>query len=369
MSNRAKYPRAKELLRGHLRTRYGDGSNLPSLKVLLDEFKVSQGTMERVLRDLTDEGLLKRFPGRGTFVSLNESPKKTRNIGFLWPTSQPQWAGDPYSARILGGVEEEAHLLDRHIIIKRLRDTDELTFFGSSEPEVAGILVLYNWDYRAVEAYLNRGIPVVLIDPFVRMAGVPFVTSDNYSATREETLYLARLGHKRIVHLTYQYHTSCGALPVDERTLGYREGMRNAGLDEYAHVELMPALKIPEWGEEINEEEQEDLIKFLDVLEQYQPTACVCFDSLLASWVIRVCQGRGIRVPDDMSVTGISDDRPLDHTWPLLTRIQLPLLDLGRAAMRILERQIHEKSLTGSGEILPVRLVEGASTKAVFKNK
>ena len=54
-----------------LRDRIASGDlarRVPSVKTLAQEYEVAQGTAERALRILKDEGLIKSAMGRGTFV-------------------------------------------------------------------------------------------------------------------------------------------------------------------------------------------------------------------------------------------------------------------------------------------------------------
>jgi GntR family transcriptional regulator len=54
-----------------LRERIASGDlarRVPSVKTLAQQYEVSQGTAERALRILKDEGLIKSAMGRGTFV-------------------------------------------------------------------------------------------------------------------------------------------------------------------------------------------------------------------------------------------------------------------------------------------------------------
>jgi DNA-binding GntR family transcriptional regulator len=54
-----------------LRSRIASGDlarRVPSVKTLTQEYGCSQGTAERALRILKDEGLIRSAMGRGTFV-------------------------------------------------------------------------------------------------------------------------------------------------------------------------------------------------------------------------------------------------------------------------------------------------------------
>lgn len=65
-----RYVQIKETIRHRIRSGdWVEGVQIPSEHKLLEEFSVSRMTVHRALRDLTDEGLLTRVQGLGTFVA------------------------------------------------------------------------------------------------------------------------------------------------------------------------------------------------------------------------------------------------------------------------------------------------------------
>ena len=71
-----RYAQIKEAIRRRISSGdWPEGFQIPSEHKLLEEFSVSRMTVHRALRDLTDEGLLTRVQGLGTFVA--ERPPST----------------------------------------------------------------------------------------------------------------------------------------------------------------------------------------------------------------------------------------------------------------------------------------------------
>jgi DNA-binding LacI/PurR family transcriptional regulator len=320
---------------------------------------VSQGTINRAIRDLVDEGVVERFEGRGTFVAHDNS-----NRGFLWPSEAREWSKHPYPAAVLHAAEHEAHKRNKHILVGAVRDVTRPQFTGDGTNKVAGVMIIFNYDHEIVHAYHKRHIPVVLVDPLVRTTGIPFVTADHFSAAREATLHLARLGHKRIVHSTLDIPIN--PMPVEERVLGYGAAMRETDLQDNCHVHRTLLLETEHPASMQDAAGTDPAIEdFVGMLDRVQPTACFCYDDLLAASVLRICHNRGIRVPEDLSVVGINDSPLAAHLWPPLTTVHLPADEIGHTAVRMLDRLIEEDRLTGAGEILPVHLVERASTRGI----
>jgi len=341
-----KYEEVKDVLRERAR-RHPFGTKLASTSKLHKELGVSSQTINRAMSDLVDEGILERRPRRGTFVSHPD--RSTRNLGFIWPEAMERLVKHPYAGTILHGIQAEAGSRNRHLLVASNGDAAHPPFLGERD-EVAGVLILFNYDRRLVKAYIGRAIPVMLIVPLVRVEGVPFVTSDHYLGTHGAVMHLLKLGHRRIVHVTLDIP---GCIPVEEKLRGYNEAMREGGVEEMACVYRAP----PEPWNDVHDD------AFVDMLRSFQATACCCFDDDVAACTIRVCHKAGIRVPDELSVVGYDDSGIATHVWPPLTTVHVPLEEMGRTAVRLLVELIEGNRLTGYGITLPTRLIERASTK------
>ena len=68
-------------------------------------------------------------------------------------------------------------------------------------------------------------VPVVIINGYVEAPNIYCVLCDNYNATRDAVLRLAKKGHTRIAHM-YRAQTYSGL----EKINGYRDGLEEAGL-------------------------------------------------------------------------------------------------------------------------------------------
>jgi LacI family transcriptional regulator len=86
------------------------------------------------------------------------------------------------------------------------------------------------------------------------------------------------------------------------------------------------------------------------------PRAILCANDQTALGVIHALAQRGIRVPEDVAITGFDDVPVARHLHPPLTTIRQPMQELGATAFDIL----YSKISSGTGEsdvVLPVELV------------
>jgi LacI family transcriptional regulator, galactose operon repressor len=91
------------------------------------------------------------------------------------------------------------------------------------------------------------------------------------------------------------------------------------------------------------------------------PEAVVCANDQMAIGVLREFQRAGVRVPDDVALTGFDDVYPSRLVSPPLTTVSQPVRDAGtRAAQRLLAR-IADPALPPRAELLPTSAVIRAS--------
>jgi LacI family transcriptional regulator len=91
------------------------------------------------------------------------------------------------------------------------------------------------------------------------------------------------------------------------------------------------------------------------------PTAVLATNDVFAVGAMIACREAGVRIPDDLSITGV-DDTDLGATQtPGLTSIHTPILEIGRAAALQLAARL-EGEATELQQALPFTLVHRGST-------
>lgn len=199
----------------------------------------------------------------------------------------------------------------------------------ASELRIAGQLVQHGVDafvfvgldhdpglFSVLEDY---GRPYVLtwgVDPMRRHPSIGF---DNQAATYQITRHLLDLGHRRFGLLS-------APLPGNDRALsrgaGVRQALAQAGLAlEPSYVQYAP----------ISLKAAEEAMARLLALPQ-PPTAVVATNDVFAVGGMVACRKAGVRIPQDLSITGV-DNTDLGATQtPGLTSISTPIVEIGHAA-------------------------------------
>jgi DNA-binding LacI/PurR family transcriptional regulator len=83
--------------------------------------------------------------------------------------------------------------------------------------------------------------------------------------------------------------------------------------------------------------------------------------SLFGKSALRAIREAGLRVPEDVSVTGFDDIPDAAACAPPLTTVRLPIRPLGDRAAEILLSQIETQAPAGQKEVLPTEVIMRAS--------
>ncbi len=172
-----------------------------------------------------------------------------------------------------------------------------------------------------------RGLPHVFVNGTRRPLTAPSVAVDDAAAVEAAVRHLAALGHERV-----------GLVVGPDRFVPNRrkaEGFRRALVD---HVGVAPAdvdasvavgMHTVAGGQVAAGE-----------LVDAGCTGLVCVSDVMALGAVRAVRSRGLRVPEDVSVTGFDDSPLMAHTDPPLTTLRQPVAEMAEAAVDALMTQL-----------------------------
>ncbi|MGH7903141.1 MAG: LacI family DNA-binding transcriptional regulator, partial [Candidatus Dormibacteraceae bacterium] len=93
-----------------------------------------------------------------------------------------------------------------------------------------------------------------------------------------------------------------------------------------------------------------------------RPTAIVAASDLIAAGCLDAAKSNGLRVPDDLAITGFDDNILARFTEPGLTTVRMPLADMGRMAVEILMALIDGDPDHPQSVVLPAEIVVRGSS-------
>ncbi|MEU5211325.1 LacI family DNA-binding transcriptional regulator [Streptomyces sp. NPDC020742] len=199
---------------------------------------------------------------------------------------------------------------------------------------------------EALNALRAADLPLVMLDsdPADGRAGAT-VNLDIADGARQLTAHLTGLGHRRITHL---------AADVRSWTFEVRARAVAESLAEVPGTLLrrLPAALSVEAGLQAAHTALTG--------PGPRPTALLCDDDIIAAGACKAVRRLGLRIPEDVSVTGFDDLALAVAVEPELTTVRLPAEEFGEAGMRALTAVLDGDP--APSPTLPVRLVPRGST-------
>ncbi|MDB6000086.1 MAG: hypothetical protein JWP52_1785 [Rhizobacter sp.] len=183
----------------------------------------------------------------------------------------------------------------------------------------------------------------------------PCVGFDNYEIGQTLANYLLDLGHLHFGVIAQEFPQSDRAA---KRVAGIHDALAARGAPK-------PRVQLIERSHTIVDGQ----LAFQALMESaLRPSAVICGTDTLAFGALVQANAMGIKVPNDVSVTGLNDVEFAAHLTPPLTTIRLSAEEVGRRAAEFLLGRIEGKSVVSATRV-PFSLIVRGSTAKVFNSK
>lgn len=214
------------------------------------------------------------------------------------------------------------------------------------------IMVPTGRSVHAIRQFLDKNIPVVLVDRDLPALQANKVLSDNYKGGYEGMRYLLEIGHTKIGVI--------GAPAYSEAMTQRMAGIRQALADH--HVQDNPELLVTGVLQQFEMGYQ----SALELLRQTpRPTAIFALTDVIAVGVMHAASALGLRLPQDLSVMGFDNIPLATYSIPGLTTIAQPIYEMGEAATKLLLAHVHTHELEPQTLVFDCKLVVRQSTAAL----
>jgi DNA-binding LacI/PurR family transcriptional regulator len=220
--------------------------------------------------------------------------------------------------------------------------------FPSAPAALDGILAS-SMAADAVTTLRGDNLPLVMLDSDPGSADDGAATTVNLDlgdGVRQLTGHLLGLGHRHFLHV---------AADVDSWTFHERARALAARTREVPGT----TLRTVRCGLTV-EDAQHATERALRTSGLDRPTAVVCDDDKIAAGACKAARRAGLRVPDDLSVTGFDDLSLATALEPELTTVRLPAEEFGARGMTALLAVLDGRAPDTTP--LPVRLIPRGST-------
>ena len=206
----------------------------------------------------------------------------------------------------------------------------------------------------SVEISRHRGdLPIVILGEGAAPLPVDRVMIDNVAAAREATEHVIALGRRRI---GFAGHERDGLSATStQRIMGYQQALEEHGIRPDPAL-LFPSTEISPTGAVTGIGAALDAGARVDGL--------VCRDDLAAIGALRALGERGLKVPEDVAVTGWDNIELSRVTFPDITTVAPNLTLLAQRAVHMLGERIGGYTGPGRHELVDYALLVRESAPA-----
>lgn len=242
-------------------------------------------------------------------------------------------------------------------------DTEERLLESLARRRVEGVVLMPSREdsgKKHFAALLREHVPLVALNNHIPKLNLPLVASDDTAGAILATRHLIENGHRRILHIGSHLDNRYGHY---QREAGYRQAMKEAGLQPkilrfQGRLGPSPSDKTL----------QSELVRAID---KHKTTALFCFNDNVALVLYDFCRSAGLRIPEDISVVGYSNQgwqgsvHALDFVDPPLTTVDQHAHQIGDTAASTLIQMIKSNTPVPAESLIKPTLVRRASVKKV----
>lgn len=295
--------------------------------------RVSAALRARILRTARRQG----------YSGPNPAARQLRRgradaVGLLFTSELAYAFHDPAAARFLTGLTETCGQAGLNLLLIAAPEVDTTPVGAVGNAAVDGFVV-YSVvrDHPQLARIVARQLPTVVADAPTDLPGADWVGPDDRQAMANLATAVLAQGHRRLAVIgngLSMHGRYAGPVTIDmlypanysvaaARTAGVRDALRAAGLPE-------PAVY------DVPDNTHADGESALPSLLARQPavTAVCCITDVLALGALDAARDRGLRIPDDLTITGF-DDLP-EAAARGLTTVAQSHVDKGRLAAQLL---------------------------------
>jgi LacI family transcriptional regulator len=284
--------------------------------------RVSTATVSRVLNNTAPVKPTTRSRVLKAIEELKYSPNlharslaggKSRTIGVIVSNIE-----NPFFLDIYKSVETGAHQAGYEVLMANTDYSSERLVTSVRlmiGRRVAGLAAIVSeMDTALIEELNGHRIPVVFYDVGTPRRNITNIRVNYRRGMEKLTSYLYSLGHRHVGFVGH--HATLG--PIDDRARVLIGASRQ-----------FVGLKVSTAADNDSLEGGRRAVREL-LAAHADITGVVCVNDLMAVGVLRELRERGLRVPEDISVTGFDNVTLAQYCFPALTTVHIPRDQIGQ---------------------------------------
>ncbi len=315
-------------------------------KALADSSEISTKTKEKVKK------LAELYNYTPNLLAKSLKERKTRTIGVIIPNILAH-----FFAKVLVGIEKEAVKHGYNIITcisDESYDKEVKSIQMLASGSVDGFIISISKEtyikenYRHLTTAISKNLPVLLFDRITDKVMCDKVIINDFESSYNATKSLIQSGCQNVIFISPINNTSVGI----ERARGYNEALKDQ--------------KVPEAASEILiiEDYKKFAHNFNHYIENNNIDGILAADELSAIYTMNLVIGKGLKVPEDISIIGFTDGILSENSNPPLTTIDQHGIELGKIATKTLIKRLQKDDITKDYETVTLKttLIKRASS-------
>lgn len=317
-------------------------------RILNNKPDVSEETLQRVLGVIEELGYARSLQWQQI------TSGKTRVISLHYPYKLA--VSSRVSLDFITGATTacEEHNYSLHLVTQSLEENSLLDFYRTNQCDGMILMEIRMDDWR-VKLLQQQNLPFVMIGRCENNAGLDFVDFDFESAVALAVNHLVDLNHRYI-----------GFISVVPSQGQNHYGPNIRALEGYEKV--CDQYDISKRYCEADNGLENVKVATLNLLREHPEITAVfsVIDTAVAG-IFSAIKSLGLRIPEDISVVGLTDEQGAELTSPSLTTLQFPALAMGYDAAKIMINRLERSSKTNKQILVGPKLAIRSSTGFVSR--
>ncbi|WP_322807024.1 LacI family DNA-binding transcriptional regulator [Thermanaerothrix sp.] len=323
-------------------------------KLINRQIRLAEETEQRIWQAIQDLGYTPHYNAR----SLRA--QRSFTIGYSWPPSPPDET-NPILDQFLQSMFVAAEARGYYLLMFPYHYEVEKQIAAYADLIDAGrvdgfILSSVEYNDPRIRYLQERNFPFVAFGRSNPEWVFPCIDVDGGQGLYEVTRHLITLGHRRIAVLAWPRESRVG----NNRLEGYLRALKESALPIDENLILRGEGKL-DFGYRATHQ-------LLNLPPTQRPTAIVALNDYMAIGAMQAAQEQGIRIGEDLAISGFDDIPLARYLTPPLTSIRQPIWEIGQHVIQRLI-DIIENGQTPEPQCLlvPPTLIVRASTDPTVK--
>jgi DNA-binding LacI/PurR family transcriptional regulator len=308
---------------------------------IANALNISKSTVSRALRDAHDINTetkkkiieyAQQHDYHPDFIAKSLRSRSTKTIGVIVPAYNI-----PFYSIAICGIQDYAMKMGYNVMVchsNEQYETEIKNVEALLNANVEGIIISVSRDTEKnehIRKLKRKGIPLVLFNRVIENFKAAKVVVNDYYGALNMVNYLIKTGCRKIAHISGPNNL----LLSNNRKAGYFDALKNAG--------IVAENKLIVEGDFTISSGIECTKKLLSENKGIDGIFAVC--DAVAFGTLKVLKEKGIKIPEEISVAGFTNEPMAELVEPALTTVKQPIYEIGETASKLLFAQLKDPNL------------------------